>query len=150
VHELYEARLNRTLWQIVYEFDRERAEAALEHLRQKYGEPESRVWERHDELFAVWLAFRLADEFEAYLRSGAGREFKAKEEFGDLLALGRWLPVDLAPLFWLRLVGDPEGGQSSEPRGSPPSTSGSKGWPRRISRRSRPWRGRRWSSSTPL
>jgi len=21
-----------------------------------------------------------------------------------------WLPVDLAPLFWLRLVGDPEGG----------------------------------------
>jgi hypothetical protein len=41
VHELYEARLNRTLWQIVYEFDRERAEAALEHLRQKYGEPES-------------------------------------------------------------------------------------------------------------
>jgi hypothetical protein len=33
VWELYEARLNRTLWQIVYEFDRERAEAALEHLR---------------------------------------------------------------------------------------------------------------------
>jgi hypothetical protein len=51
VHELYEARLNRTLWQIVYEFDRERAEAALEHLRQRYGEPESRVWERHDELY---------------------------------------------------------------------------------------------------
>jgi hypothetical protein len=43
VHELYEARLNRTLWQIVYEFDRERAEAALEYLRQRYGEPESRV-----------------------------------------------------------------------------------------------------------
>jgi hypothetical protein len=42
--------------------------------------------------------------------SGAGREFRAKEEFGDLLALGRWLPVDLAPLFWLRLVGDAEGG----------------------------------------
>jgi len=40
VRELYEARLNRTLWQIVYEFDRERAEAALEHLRQRYGEPE--------------------------------------------------------------------------------------------------------------
>jgi hypothetical protein len=110
VRELYEARFNRTLWQIVYEFDRERAEAALEHLRQRYGEPESRVWERHDELFAVWLAFRLADEFEAYLKSGAGREFRAKEEFGDLLALGRWLPVDLAPLFWLRLVGDAEGG----------------------------------------
>jgi hypothetical protein len=23
--------------------------------------------------------------------------------------LGRWLPADLAPLFWLRLVGDAEG-----------------------------------------
>jgi hypothetical protein len=109
VHELYEARLNRTLWQIVYEFDRERAEAALEYLRQKYGEPEDRLWERHDELYLTWLAFRLADEFEAYLRGGAGRELKTKEEFGDLLALGRWLPADLAPLFWLRLVGDPEG-----------------------------------------
>jgi hypothetical protein len=109
VKELYEARLNRTLWQIAYEFDRERAEAALEYLRQRYGEPESRVWERHDELYLTWLGFRLADEFEAYLRSGAGREFKAKEEFGDLLALGRWLPVELAPLFWLRLVGDAEG-----------------------------------------
>jgi hypothetical protein len=111
VWELYEARLNRTLWQIVYEFDRERAEAALEHLRQRYGVSEDRLWERRDELYLTWLAFRLADELEAYLKSGAGREFKAKEEFGDLLALGRWLPVDLAPLFWLRLVGDPEGGQ---------------------------------------
>jgi hypothetical protein len=111
VRQLYEARLNRTLWQIVYEFDRERAEAALEYLRGKYGEPEGRLWERHDELYLTWLAFRLADEFEAYLRSGAGREFRTKEEFGDLLALGRWLPVDLAPLFWLRLVGDAEGGQ---------------------------------------
>jgi hypothetical protein len=60
VRELYEARFNRTLWQIVYEFDRERAEAALEYLRQRYGEPESRVWERHDELYLTWLAFRLA------------------------------------------------------------------------------------------
>jgi hypothetical protein len=109
VWELYEARFNRTLWQIVYEFDRERAEAALEHLRQRYGEPEGRLWERHDELYLTWLAFRLADEFEAYLKSGAGRGFRAKEEFGDLLALGRWLPVDLVPLFWLRLVGDAEG-----------------------------------------
>jgi hypothetical protein len=109
VWELYEARLNRTLWQIVYEFDRERAEAALEHLRQRYGVSEDRLWERRDELYLTWLAFRLADELEAYLKSGAGREFKAKEAFGDLLALGRWLPVDLAPLFWLRLVGDPEG-----------------------------------------
>jgi hypothetical protein len=111
VAELYEAGLNRTLWQIAYEFDRERAEAALEYLRQRYGEPENRLWERHDELYLTWLAFRLADEYADYLRSGAGREFKTKEEFGDLLALGRWLPVDLAPLFWLRLVGDPEGGQ---------------------------------------
>ncbi len=110
VRELYEARLNRTLWQIVYEFDRERAEAALEYLRQRYGLPEGRLWERHDELYLTWLAFRLADEFETYLRSGAGRELKTKEEFGELLALGRWLPVDLAPLFWLRLVGDAEGG----------------------------------------
>jgi hypothetical protein len=109
VAELYEAGLNRTLWQIAYEFDRDRAEAALEHLRQRYGEPEGRLWERHDELYLTWLAFRLADEFEAYLRSGAGRGFRAKEEFGDLLALGRWLPVDLVPLFWLRLVGDAEG-----------------------------------------
>jgi hypothetical protein len=110
VRELYEAELNRTLWQIVYEFDRERAEAALEYLRQRYGEPEGRLWERHDELYLTWLAFRLADELEAYLKSGAGRGFRAKEEFGNLLALGRWLPVDLAPLFWLRLVGDAEGG----------------------------------------
>jgi hypothetical protein len=109
VRKLYEARFNRTLWQIVHEFDRERAEAALEHLRQKYGEPESRVWERRDELYLTWLAFRLADEYADYLKSGAGREFKAKEAFGDLLALGRWLPVELAPLFWLRLVGDAEG-----------------------------------------
>jgi hypothetical protein len=110
VRELYEARFNRTLWQIVYEFDRERAEAALEYLRQRYGLPEARLWERHDELFAVWLMFRVADEFEAYLRSGAGREFKTKEAFGELLGTGRWLPVEAAPLFWLRLVGDPEGG----------------------------------------
>jgi hypothetical protein len=109
VRELYEAGLNRTLWQIVYEFDRERAEAALEYLRQKYGEPENRLWERFDELFAVWLMFRVADEFEAYLRSGAGRRLE-KEAFGELLGTGRWLPVEAAPLFWLRLVGDPEGG----------------------------------------
>ncbi len=109
VHELYEARLNRTLWQIVYEFDRERAEAALEYLRQRYGVSESRVWERFDELFAVWLMFRVADEFEAYLRSGGGRCLE-KETFGELLGTGRWLPVEAAPLFWLRLVGDPEGG----------------------------------------
>ncbi len=62
VWELYEARLNRTLWQIVYEFDRERAEAALEYLKQRYGVSESRVWERFDELFTVWLMFRVADE----------------------------------------------------------------------------------------
>jgi hypothetical protein len=109
VHELYEARLNRTLWQIVYEFDRERAEAALEYLRQRYGVSESRVWERFDELFVVWLMFRVADEFEAYLRSGAGRRLE-KEAFGELLGTGRWLPTEAAPLFWLRLVGDPEGG----------------------------------------
>jgi len=108
VHELYEAWLNRTLWQIVYEFDRERAEAALEHLRQKYGEPESRVWERHDELYLTWLAFRLADEYADYLRSGVGRGFRSKEEVAGAVFMP-WLPVDLAPLFWLRLVGDPEG-----------------------------------------
>ncbi len=108
VRELYEARLNRTLWQIVYEFDRERAEAALEHLRQRYGEPESRVWERHDELYLTWLAFRPADEFEAYLKSGVGRGFRAKEEVAGAVFMP-WLPVDLAPLFWLRLVGDAEG-----------------------------------------
>jgi hypothetical protein len=108
VHELYEARFNRTLWQIVYEFDRERA-AALEYFRQRYGVSEGRLWERFDELFAVWLMFRLADEFEAYLRSGAGRRLE-KEAFGELLGTGRWLPVEAAPLFWLRLVGDPEGG----------------------------------------
>jgi len=109
VRELYEARLNRTLWQIVYEFDRERAEAALEHLRQRYGEPENRLWERHDELYLTWLAFRLADECADYLRSGVGRGFRAKEEVAGVVFMP-WLPVDLAPLFWLRLVGDPEGG----------------------------------------
>jgi hypothetical protein len=109
VWELYEARFNRTLWQIVYEFDRERAAAALEYLRQRYGVSEGRLWERFDELFAVWLMFRVADEFEAYLRSGAGRRLE-KEAFGELLGTGRWLPVEAAPFFWLRLVGDPEGG----------------------------------------
>jgi hypothetical protein len=59
--------------------------------------PEGWLWERHDELYLTWLAFRLADEFETYLRSGAGREFKTKEEFGELLGTGRWLPADLAP-----------------------------------------------------
>ena len=53
--------------------------------------------------------FRVADEFEAYLRSGAGRRLE-KEVFGELLGTGRWLPTEAAPLFWLRLVGDPEGG----------------------------------------
>jgi hypothetical protein len=109
VRELYEARLNRTLWQIVYEFDPERAEAALEHLRQRYGEPENRLWERHDELYLTWLAFRLADEYADYLRSGAGRGFRTKEEVAGAVFMP-WLPVDLAPLFWLRLVGDAEGG----------------------------------------
>jgi outer membrane biosynthesis protein TonB len=109
VQELYEARLNRMLWQIVYEFDRERAEAALEYLRQRYGVSEGRLWERHDELYLTWLGFRLADEFEAYLKSGAGREFKTKEEVAGAVFMP-WLPVDLAPLFWLRLVGDAEGG----------------------------------------
>jgi len=109
VRELYEARLNRTLWQIVYEFDRERAEAALEHLRQRYGESDARLWERHDELYLTWLGLRLADEFEAYLKSGVGREFKTKEEVAGAVFMP-WLPVDLAPLFWLRLVGDAEGG----------------------------------------
>ncbi|NAZ34988.1 MAG: hypothetical protein GU356_12050 [Pyrobaculum sp.] len=108
VRQLYEARLNRTLWQIVYEFDRERAEAALEHLRQRYGVSEARLWERHDELYLTWLGFRLADEFEAYLKSGVGRGFKTKEEVAGAVFMP-WLPVDLAPLFWLRLVGDPEG-----------------------------------------
>jgi hypothetical protein len=109
VRQLYEARLNRTLWQIVYEFDRERATTALEYLRQRYGESEDRLWERHDELYLTWLAFRLADEFKAYLRSGAGRELRTKEEVAGAVFMP-WLPVDLAPLFWLRLVGDPEGG----------------------------------------
>jgi hypothetical protein len=109
VRELYEARFNRTLWQIVYEFDRERAEAALEYLRQRYGEPEGRLWERHDELYLTWLAFRLADEYAGYLRSSAGRGFRAKEEVAGAVFMP-WLPVEAAPLFWLRLVGDPEGG----------------------------------------
>jgi hypothetical protein len=108
VRELYEARHNRTLWQIVYEFDREHAEAALEYLRQRYGESDARLWERHDELYLTWLAFRLADEYADYLRSGVGRGFKTKEEVAGAVFMP-WLPVDLAPLFWLRLVGDAEG-----------------------------------------
>jgi len=78
VGELYEARLNRTVWQIVYEFDRTRARDALEYLRRRYGEPEERLWERHDELYLTWLAFRLADEYADYLRSGAGRELRPR------------------------------------------------------------------------
>jgi hypothetical protein len=105
VRELYEARLNRTLWQIVYEFDRERAEAALEYLRGKYGLPESRVWERHDELYLTWLAFRLADEYAGYLKSGVGREFKTKEEVAGAVFMP-WLPHELTPVFMRRLVGN--------------------------------------------
>jgi hypothetical protein len=108
VRQLYEARLNRTLWQIVYEFDRERAEAALEYLRGRYGEPESRVWERHDELYLTWLAFRLADEYAGYLKSGVGREFKTKEEVAGAVYMP-WLPHELTPVFMRRLVGDEEG-----------------------------------------
>ncbi len=108
VHELYEARLNRTLWQIVYEFDRERAEAALVYLRQRYGEPESKVRERFDELYLTWLAFRLADEFEAYLRSGVGRGFRTKEEVAGAVFMP-WLPDELVPAFMRRLVGDEDG-----------------------------------------
>ncbi|KUO90255.1 MAG: hypothetical protein AT713_01515 [Caldivirga sp. JCHS_4] len=81
-----------------------RATAALEYLRQRNGEPESRIWERHDELYATWLMFRLADEFESYIRSGAGRHLE-KETFSELLGTGRWLPVEMAPPFWLRLSG---------------------------------------------
>ncbi len=116
VRELYEARLNRTLWQIVYEFDRERAEAALEYLRQRYGLPEDRLWERHDELYLTWLAFRLADEFETYPKSGAGREFKTKEEVAGAVFMP-WLPDELVPAYMRRLVGMRMGGASSEPRG---------------------------------
>jgi len=108
VRELYEARLNRTLWQIVYEFDRERAEAALEHLRGKYGESEARLWERHDELYLTWLAFRLADEYAEYLKSGVGRGFKTKEEVAGAVYMP-WLPHELTPVFMRRLVGDEEG-----------------------------------------
>ncbi len=108
VRELYEARFNRTLWQIVYEFDRERAEAALEYLRRKYGLSEDRLWERHDELYLTWLAFRLADEFEAYLRSGAGREFRAKEEVAGAVFMP-WLLDELVPAFMRCLVGDEDG-----------------------------------------
>jgi hypothetical protein len=108
VHELYEARFNRTLWQIVYEFDRERAAAALEYLRQRYGEPEGRLWERHDELYLTWLAFRLADEYAGYLRSGVGRELKTKEEVAGAVFMP-WLPHELVPAFMRRLVGDEDG-----------------------------------------
>jgi hypothetical protein len=55
------------------------------------------------------LASRLADGFEEYLRSGAGREFRSKGEVAGAVFMP-WLPVEAAPLFWLRLVGDPEGG----------------------------------------
>ncbi|MDT7870456.1 MAG: hypothetical protein RQ839_09805, partial [Thermoproteus sp.] len=108
VGELYDARLNRTVWQVVYEFDRPRARDALEYLGRRYGEPYERLWERHDELYLTWLAFRLADEFESYLRSGAGRELKAKEEVADVISTP-WLLRELTPAFMYRLVGDEEG-----------------------------------------
>jgi hypothetical protein len=108
VRQLYEARLNRTLWQIVYEFDRERAETALEYLRQRYGVSEGRLWERHDELYLTWLAFRLADEYAGYLRSGVGRGLKTKEEVAEAVYMP-WLLHDLTPAFMFRLVGDEDG-----------------------------------------
>jgi hypothetical protein len=107
VGELYDARLNRTVWQVVYEFDRPRARDALEYLRRRYGEPEERLWERHDELYLTWLAFRLADEYADYLRSGAGREL-AKEEAAGVIFMP-WLPHELVPAFMRRLVGDEDG-----------------------------------------
>jgi hypothetical protein len=108
VRELYDARLNRTVWQVVYEFDRTRARDALEYLGRRYGEPYERLLERHDELYLTWLAFRLADEYADYLRSGAGREFKAKEEVADVISMP-WLPHELVPAFMRRLVGDEDG-----------------------------------------
>ncbi|WP_143615323.1 hypothetical protein [Thermoproteus sp. CP80] len=108
VGELYDARLNRTVWQIVYEFDRPRARDALEYLRRRYGEPEERLWERHDELYLTWLAFRLADEYADYLRSGAGRELRTKEEAAGVIFMP-WLLQELTPAFMHRLVGDEEG-----------------------------------------
>jgi hypothetical protein len=108
VRELYEARLNRTVWQVVYEFDRPRARDALEYLGRRYGEPYERLWERHDELYLTWLAFRLADEYADYLRSGAGREFKTKEEAAGAIFMP-WLLQELVPAFMYRLVGDEEG-----------------------------------------
>ncbi len=56
----------------------------------------------------MWLAFRLADEFEAYLRSGAGREFRAKEEVAGAV-FKPWLLDELVPAFMRRLVGDEDG-----------------------------------------
>jgi flagellar biosynthesis/type III secretory pathway protein FliH len=108
VRELYDARLNRTVWQVVYEFDRPRARDAVEYLRRRYGEPEERLWDRHDELYLTWLAFRLADEYADYLRSGAGRELKTKEEAADVISTP-WLLRELTPAFMYRLVGDEEG-----------------------------------------
>ncbi len=150
VRELYEARLNRTLWQIVYEFHRERAEAALEHLRQRYGVSEARLWERHDELYLTWLAFRLADEFEAYLRSGAGGGLRLRRSSASFWPWGggfRWIWL---LCFGLGLWAMPRARLSSEPRGSQLSTCGLSGWPRHTRPRSRRWLERRWSSSTPL
>ncbi len=80
----------------------------MEYLRERYGLPESRVWERHDELYLTWLTFRLAYEFEAYLRSGAGREFKAKEGVVGAVFMP-WLLDELVPAFMRRLVGDEDG-----------------------------------------
>jgi len=108
VGELYDAHLNRTVWQIVHEFDRPRARDALEYLRRRYGEPYGRLWERHDELYLTWLAFRLADEYADYLRSGAGRELRTKEEAAGAIFMP-WLPHELVPAFMYRLVGDEEG-----------------------------------------
>jgi hypothetical protein len=105
--ELSEAGETRTLWQLIYQFDRGRASAALDYLRRRYNEPEDRLWERHDELYKVWLAFRLADEYEAFLKSGAGREMK-KEEAAEAASL-RWVPHELAKPFIYRLVGDEDG-----------------------------------------
>ena len=58
-------------------------------------------------MYKVWLAFRLADEYAAFLKSGAGREVK-KEEAAEAIST-YWLPDELAKPFIYRLVGDEDG-----------------------------------------
>jgi hypothetical protein len=96
-----------TALRILWHEDPSGALSALRFVSGRYGEPLERAWERRDEVFLTWLAFRLAGVFERFLASGAGRGL-GREELLRVADLS-WLPNKLAGPFALRLLGDSGG-----------------------------------------